>query len=81
MTSRPYGTHLALATVSFAVCFMAWGLISAFAPWFRDRFALSATQTAFLIAVPVLLGAVACTFRNRCSESCRYQIPPDASRL
>jgi MFS transporter, NNP family, nitrate/nitrite transporter len=59
MTQRSHGTHLALATVSFAVCFMAWGLISAFAPWFRDRFALSATQTALLIAVPVLLGAVA----------------------
>jgi len=58
-SDQPIGTHLGLATVSFAVCFMAWGLISAFAPWFRDRFALSATQTALLIAVPVLLGSVA----------------------
>src|SRR5688500_2941471 len=38
---------------------MAWGLISAFAPWFRERFALTATQTALLIAVPVLLGSIA----------------------
>jgi MFS transporter, NNP family, nitrate/nitrite transporter len=51
--------HLLLGTVSFTVCFAAWGLISAFAPHFRQQFHLSATQTAFLIAVPVLLGALA----------------------
>jgi len=56
---QPTGAQIGLATVSFAVCFMAWGLVSAFAPWFRDRFALTATQTALLVAVPVLLGAVA----------------------
>src|SRR6266545_891371 len=51
--------HVALATLSFALCFAAWGLISAFAVRFRERFALSATETAFLVAVPVLLGALA----------------------
>jgi NNP family nitrate/nitrite transporter-like MFS transporter len=51
--------HLLLGTVSFTVCFAAWGLISAFAPRFRQLFHLSATQTAFLVAVPVLLGALA----------------------
>ena len=51
--------HLALGTVSFAVCFAAWGLISAFAPRFRELFSLTATQTAFLVAVPVLLGSLA----------------------
>lgn len=51
--------HLLLGTVSFTVCFAAWGLISAFAPGFRQKFHLSATQTAFLVAVPVLLGALA----------------------
>jgi MFS family permease len=51
--------HLFLGTISFTVCFAAWGLISAFAPVFRQRFHLSATQTAFLVAVPVLLGALA----------------------
>jgi NNP family nitrate/nitrite transporter-like MFS transporter len=51
--------HLLLGTVSFTVCFAAWGLISAFAPHFRQQFHLSATQTAFLVAVPVLLGALA----------------------
>jgi NNP family nitrate/nitrite transporter-like MFS transporter len=50
---------LALATISFAVCFAAWGLISAFAPTFRQIYDLSATSTAFLIATPVLLGALA----------------------
>ena len=51
--------HLLLGTLSFTVCFAAWGLISAFAPHFRQQFHLSATQTAFLVAVPVLLGALA----------------------
>ena len=56
-TSRPK-LQLALGTVSFAICFAAWGLISAFAPRFREAFHLTATQTAFLVAVPVLLGAL-----------------------
>lgn len=51
--------HLALGTISFTVCFAAWGLISAFAPHFRQLLHLSATQTAFLVAVPVLLGSLA----------------------
>lgn len=51
--------HLVLATVSFAVCFASWGLIAAFAPQFRAQFGLSATETALLIAVPVLLGSLA----------------------
>ncbi len=50
---------LVLGTISFAVCFAAWGLIAAFAPRFRDMFHLSATQAALLVAVPVLLGALA----------------------
>jgi nitrate/nitrite transporter NarK len=50
---------LILGTLSFAVCFMAWGLISAFAPRFREMVSLSATQTALLVAVPVLLGSLA----------------------
>lgn len=50
--------QLALGTVSFAVCFAAWGLISAFAPRFRELFQLTATQTSLLIAVPVLLGGL-----------------------
>ena len=56
-TSKP-NFQLVLGTVSFAICFAAWGLISAFAPRFRELFHLTATQTAFLVAVPVLLGAL-----------------------
>lgn len=51
--------QLALGTISFAVCFAAWSLISAFATHFRDVYHLSASQTALLIAVPVLLGSLA----------------------
>ena len=56
-TSRS-NLQLTLGTISFAICFAAWGLISAFAPRFRETFHLTATQTAFLVAVPVLLGAL-----------------------
>ncbi|HVU99794.1 MAG TPA: MFS transporter, partial [Verrucomicrobiae bacterium] len=48
-----------MGTISFIVCFAAWGLISAFAPQFRKLFHLSATQTAALVAAPVLLGSLA----------------------
>jgi NNP family nitrate/nitrite transporter-like MFS transporter len=51
--------NLAFATLSMALGFAAWGLISAFAPAFRSELHLSAQATSFLIAVPVLLGAVA----------------------
>lgn len=57
--TRKSNRHLLLGTISFAICFAAWGLISAFAPHFRQLFHLSATQTAFLVAVPVLLGSLA----------------------
>lgn len=50
---------LTLGTTSFAICFAAWGLIAAFAPHFRDTFHLSATQSALMVAVPVLLGSLA----------------------
>ncbi|MFB3818029.1 MAG: MFS transporter [Candidatus Methylomirabilales bacterium] len=50
--------QLLLGTVSFAICFAAWGLISAFAPRFRELHGLTGTETALLVAVPVLLGAV-----------------------
>ena len=53
------GRHLVLGTLAFAVCFAAWGLVSAFAVRFRERLHLTATETAFLVAVPVLLGALA----------------------
>src|SRR5215471_18551902 len=55
----PVSFHLALGTISFTICFCAWGLISAFAPQFRNLFTLTASQTAWLVAVPVLLGSLA----------------------
>ena len=55
----PDRRNLALGTISFAVCFAAWGLISAFAPAFRSELHLSAQSTALLVAVPVLLGSLA----------------------
>jgi NNP family nitrate/nitrite transporter-like MFS transporter len=54
-----FAVHLALGTISFTFCFAAWGLISAFAPQFRKLFELTATQSAGLVAVPVLLGSLA----------------------
>src|SRR5688572_13025412 len=50
---------LILATLSFAITFTAWGLVGALAPVFTDLYGLTASQTAFLVAVPVLLGSLA----------------------
>jgi NNP family nitrate/nitrite transporter-like MFS transporter len=58
LTSHSPVRHLLLGTISFTVCFAAWGLISAFAPQFRQILDLTSTQTALLVAVPVLLGSV-----------------------
>lgn len=58
-SSAAQKVQLALGTVSFAVCFTAWGLISAFAPEFREMYRLSNVDTALVVAVPVLLGSLA----------------------
>ena len=50
---------LLLATLSFFVSFAAWGLVGGLAPVFADLYSLSASQTALLVAVPVLLGSIA----------------------
>lgn len=50
---------LILATISFGVSFAAWGLVSGLAPVFSQLYNLSASQTALLVAVPVLLGSLA----------------------
>ena len=56
----PHSTHaVVLATISFAVSFAAWGLIGGLAPIFAARYGLNASQTALLVAVPVLLGSLA----------------------
>ena len=51
--------HVAVGTISFTICFAAWGLIGAFAPRFREILHLTASETALLVAVPVLLGSLA----------------------
>lgn len=51
-------TNLALATVAFGLCFAVWSLISPLAPQFQRSLGLTDTQTAFLIAFPVILGSV-----------------------
>lgn len=50
--------NLALATVAFAFCFAAWGLISPQASKLQDRFDLSNTETALMVAIPVVLGSL-----------------------
>jgi nitrate/nitrite transporter NarK len=57
----PIGSKLPLilATTSFALAFAAWGLIGGLASVFSALYSLSASETALLVAVPVLLGSVA----------------------
>ena len=50
---------LVLATISFAVSFVAWGLVGGLASVFSGLYQLTASQTALLVAVPVLLGSLA----------------------
>ena len=59
MGLMPSRRALGLATVSFGLCFAAWGLIGGLAPVFTEMYRLSAAETALLVAVPVLLGSVA----------------------
>lgn len=49
---------LALATLSFALCFSVWGLVAPLAPQFQKLYELSSTQISVVIATPVLLGAL-----------------------
>jgi len=50
---------LALATISFTLSFAAWGLVGGLAATFTNLYTLTASQTALLVAVPVLLGSLA----------------------
>src|SRR4249920_1011316 len=50
---------LILATISFALSFAAWGLVGGLASVFTELYRLTASQTALLVAVPVLLGSLA----------------------
>jgi nitrate/nitrite transporter NarK len=50
---------LLLATISFFVSFAAWGLVGGLASVFSRLYSLTASETALLVAVPVLLGSLA----------------------
>lgn len=50
---------LTLATATYIVCFAAWTLVGALAPLYRQALQLSATQVGWLVAAPVLAGALA----------------------
>ncbi len=50
---------LVLATISFMLSFAAWGLIGGLASVFSEIYSLTASRTALLVAVPVLLGSLA----------------------
>ncbi|QOY91059.1 MFS transporter [Paludibaculum fermentans] len=50
--------QLWLGTISFFLCFAVWGIVSSFAPAYRQQFHLTATQTSLIVAVPVLLGSL-----------------------
>src|SRR5262245_30259671 len=52
------GGNLTLATSAFLLCFSAWGMLAPLAPKLEDRLGLSNTQTAVMIALPVVLGSL-----------------------
>jgi nitrate/nitrite transporter NarK len=58
-TGAGAGRALTLATISFALSFAAWGLVGGLASVFSGLYKLTASQTALMVAVPVLLGSLA----------------------
>lgn len=60
MTEQARGNplQLAVATISFALCFAVFGSISAMMPILRERLELSPLQVSLAVAVPVLLGSL-----------------------
>lgn len=58
MTSREANRNLVLATIAFAACFSAWGMIAPLGPKLQDELGLSNTETSVMVAVPVVLGSL-----------------------
>jgi NNP family nitrate/nitrite transporter-like MFS transporter len=50
--------NLALATISFTICFTSWGLVAPLAKHLQDSKGWSDTQVLLLAAVPVLCGSI-----------------------
>ena len=55
---RGQGANLALATWVFAINFWAWNLIGPLSPTYTKAMSLTSTQTALLVATPILVGSV-----------------------
>ncbi|MEZ5077553.1 MAG: MFS transporter [Solirubrobacterales bacterium] len=56
--SEGRSANLILATLAFAACFSAWGMLAPLAPGLQDDLGLSDTETSVMIAVPVILGSL-----------------------
>ena len=56
--ARDANRNLILATIAFALCFSAWGMLAPLAPKLQDDLGLSNTETAVMISVPVILGSL-----------------------
>ncbi len=52
------GVNLALATWAFAINFWAWNLIGPLSATYTKAMSLSSSQTALLVATPILVGSV-----------------------
>lgn len=52
------GRNLALATLAFALCFSAWGMLAPLAPRLQDDLGLSGTESSIMISIPVVLGSL-----------------------
>ncbi len=50
--------QLLLATGAFVLAFAVWGLMAPLAPEFRRMYDLSAFETALVVAIPLILGAI-----------------------
>lgn len=58
MKNREATKMLILTTLGFAISFAVWGMIAPMAKTFQKELHLSEQQTWFMIALPVLLGAI-----------------------
>ena len=58
MNKRSPALQLLLATGAFAVCFAAFGSVSAMMPILRKSLGLSPVETSIALAIPVLLGSL-----------------------
>lgn len=58
MSESDSNRNLILATIAFAACFSAWGMIAPLGPKLQDELGLSNTETSVMVAVPVVLGSL-----------------------